>query len=137
MSIKNILNKAKNFILDWVWQLPQNALGALFKKVLIMNDAIWDSLNNENQHCIVYVTYVDGAVSLGKYIFVSAEYDNLYYIIAHEKGHSVQSKYLGPLYLIVIGLPSVIWKLIHKKLVPNKNYYWFYTEAWANKIAKI
>lgn len=27
--------------------------------------------------------------------------------------------------------------MIHKKLFHNKDYYWFYTERWANKLAVI
>lgn len=53
---------------------------------------------------------------------------------SHEVGHSVQSLYLGPLYLLVIGLPSIIWAgIIYPRI--GGNYYSFYTESWANKIS--
>lgn len=46
----------------------------------------------------------------------------------HEFGHTIQSRYLGPLYLFVIGLPSVISALtIYHERMP-----W---ERWADKLA--
>jgi hypothetical protein len=58
--------------------------------------------------------------------------------IQHELGHSIQSLILGPLYLIVIGLPSWIWFTWYNNGKDKRvSYYWFYTEAWANKLAKI
>ena len=54
----------------------------------------------------------------------------------HEYGHSIQSKILGPLYLLVIGLPSIIWAGLFEKY-RNKHkisYYSFFTEKWANKL---
>ena len=54
----------------------------------------------------------------------------------HELGHHKQSLILGPLYLIVIGIPSLIHAWLWN---PNsgKSYYDFYTEHWANKLSKI
>mgnify|MGYP006982744016 CR=1 FL=1 len=43
---------------------------------------------------------------------------------------------LGPLYLIIIGIPSISWAGL-RRLIPalkKINYYWFYTENWANKL---
>lgn len=55
---------------------------------------------------------------------------------SHEYGHTIQSLLLGPLYLIVIGLPSLVWsrwkrfiRLRREKGIP---YFWFYTERWAD-----
>lgn len=45
-----------------------------------------------------------GGVSLGCFIFVSTRS-----LCAHEYGHTIQCLILGPLYWIVIALPSVIW----------------------------
>jgi hypothetical protein len=50
-----------------------------------------------------------GAVSLGQYIFIFSDYgkDEMR-IIKHEYGHTRQSHILGPLYLLVVGVPSII-----------------------------
>lgn len=55
--------------------------------------------------------------------------------IQHESGHVKQSKILGPLYLLVIGLPSIVHAAMHRTVCKNPNYYHFYTEKWANKLA--
>lgn len=59
-------------------------------------------------------------------------------VLDHEMGHWYQSILLGPLYLPVIGLPSVLHALWFQRLSagarrsdPNA-YYRFYTEAWAD-----
>lgn len=66
--------------------------------------------------------------------------------IKHEYGHQLQSYILGPLYILVIGLPSGLWcwfiqdwvnKIRKKKNKPELDYYWFYTESWANKLGKV
>lgn len=61
--------------------------------------------------------------------------------ITHEYGHSMDSRLWGPLYLLVIGLPSGLHLLVRrwfKARFPSlENYYDFYTERRANKKAGI
>ena len=75
--------------------------------------------------------------SLSLYIFVSQDYKDLTYVIKHESGHVKQSKILGPLYLLVIGLPSIIHAALHHYVCKNPDYYHFYTERWANKLGGV
>ena len=130
-----VLRAIKNFFMDWIWQLPQNLIGFGYK--LFIYEDILDHLTNTSEHYTVYLKETDGGVTLGKYIFVYKKFNNLPYVVQHESGHVKQSKILGPLYLIIIGIPSLLWASTHRSLAPNKNYYWFYTEAWANKLAGI
>ena len=115
----------KNIIL-FLWQLPQNLVGfllSLFCKKAILYDKKVYLWNFEKR-----------GLSLGSFVFVSLSTTE--FQVMHEYGHNKQSYYLGWLYLIIIGLPSLFWCLIHK-LKPFKkiNYYSFYTEKWANKLA--
>lgn len=76
-----------------------------------------------------------GAISLSRFIFADdACYQSA--IIKHEYGHTLQSKQLLILYLLVIGLPSLTWNRLFRRyrLRNNKSYYSFYTESWANKL---
>ena len=89
------------------------------------------------------------SVSLGLFIFVSA---NPYYrgiptkeetasrLLVHEYGHTIQSLILGPLYLIVTGLPSIVWASVPglRKMRRKKqmSYFAFYTERWANHLGE-
>lgn len=54
--------------------------------------------------------------------------------IHHEYGHTRQSLYLGWLYLLIIGLPSITWAWLHSsfKCFSTVSYYDFYTEKWAD-----
>ena len=55
-------------------------------------------------------------------------------IVSHEaEGHVVDSYILGPLYLLIIGLPS----LLHATFGFTKKYYDFYTERLANYHANL
>ena len=64
-------------------------------------------------------------------------------VIKHECGHVKQSKILGPLYLLVIGIPSILHAWLNKyiRMLLEEwrayNYYHFYTEKWANKFMGI
>lgn len=130
-----MLDKIKYFLLDWIWQLPQNIIALIYKRYV--RDSITSIEFNDSLHYIICRKTVEGNVSLGKYIFVRKGIRNISYVIQHESGHCKQSKMLGPLYLFVIGIPSVCWLLFHKKFMKDKSYYWFYTERWANKLAGI
>ena len=89
-------------------------------------------------------TSIKGGLSLGAFNFLQKGYyrNPSKYVtktILHTKGHSKQSRILGPLYLLVIGLPSVIWEALRTcfKYFRKKDYYSFYTEKWADKLAGV
>ena len=104
--------------------------------------------NHSSYHGAVVTEWKHGgSISLGMFLFVSVknreistaeEYDRL---VAHEYGHSIQSLILGPLYLIIIGIPSFLWAAVpaFRKMRRERNisYYSFYTESWANALGKI
>ena len=56
-------------------------------------------------------------------------------LLVHEYGHTIQSLILGPLYLIMIGIPSTLWGFLFAKKRYEKQipYCAFFTENWANK----
>lgn len=70
-------------------------------------------------------------VSLGLFVFLQQKYfgDKLAY--RHEWGHQIQSLILGPLYLLVIGLPSAITNLF-KTYDTNIKYFNYPWEHWAD-----
>ena len=132
----------KNILL-YIWQLPQNIIGGivlLFCKLFYgINECIyyiWES-NKETQYKYFVCKKFPGGISLGNHIIVNSDRD---LTVKHEIGHSIQSKYLGPLYLFVIGIPSIVWAgLYGTKLFPYKEngYYEFYTERWAEQLGKV
>lgn len=54
-------------------------------------------------------------------------------LVIHEYGHTIQSLILGPLYFLLVGLPSVIWGMVKK---PEWSYFSFYSEKWANRLGE-
>lgn len=61
-------------------------------------------------------------------------------LLVHEYGHTIQSLILGPLYLPIVGVPSVIWlktpRLSRRRHDAQSSYYAFYTERWANRLGE-
>lgn len=115
-------------ILLWIWQLPQNIIGVLMKTFLSIN--CFGTVKDVNY----YVTdSIKGGVTLGEYIFLGARASTKQLTKYHEYGHVRQSRMLGPVYLLVIGLPSIIRAWLNW----YKDYYKFYTESWADKLGGI
>ena len=129
------------YLFQWTWGIVQNIAGlALFlanitKKHYRFNGAVVTEWN-----------YRRGSVGLGMFIFVSVPKQGgdpaaIEMVTRHEYGHTLQSVILGPLFLPVIGLPSLLWCalpcFVNYRRKNNVSYYRFYTESWANKLAKI
>lgn len=121
-------------ILLYVWQLPQNLLGLLFLLVLCPVEEVRDT-----GYAKVYRSHrMSGGISLGQYAFVSMVSAMDEKAIMHEGvGHPRQSRMLGPLYLLVIGLLSLLWARLGDRIAPGKSYYWFYTEKWADRLGGV
>ena len=127
------MNKIVKFITDWIWQLPQNLLGVLWKLIKKYNITIFISNEDiESVEANAYLINGKGGVTLGKYIFISQTYTDQTHVIRHECGHVKQSKILGPLYLIVIGIPSILHAWLNNYIgcceKHEEGYYHFYTE---------
>jgi hypothetical protein len=127
MTIKSLIQTA--------WQLPQNLAGMITKK--IFKTTQYTTYKDTN----VYLYKLKQGVSLGNYIFLpqNIAQNKVQQYIKHEYGHTVQSKYLGWFYLLVIGIPSVVWS-VHFKFHGKKNgvnYYDFWTEKWADKLGEV
>ena len=123
--MKKIGNYIKKFI-KWIWQFPQNILALCIESTLCQ--AAYRAGKIEGNTIIVNVA-LPSAMSLGNYIFINTLSSQK--SIQHECGHSKQSDILGPLYLIVIGIPSLLHNIVHylcSKIGIKWNYYSFYTE---------
>ena len=89
-----------------LWQLPQIIAARIYRLFLgkpIMKYKYPDS------DITVFIKKSRDSVSLGDTIFISRKSQFNTNTIRHEYGHTKQSKYLGWLYLIVIGIPSITY----------------------------
>ncbi|MBR5950745.1 MAG: hypothetical protein IKZ87_04850 [Actinomycetaceae bacterium] len=102
------------------------------------------------------VTYWNkrGALSLGLFLFLphssyidysrssltAEEIARKKKLHEHEYGHSVQSLFLGPLYLFCIGIPSLVWAgfppLARQWREGKRDYYSFFTERLADYLSR-
>lgn len=115
-------------ILLYLWQLPQNIAGLI---VLASNARTLKK--HDGYYTVKHLD--DRAISLGKYLIFDSDRTVTEINLKHEQGHQKQSLYLGWLYLILIGLPSFLANLIHRKI--NFDYYSTPWEAWADKLGKV
>ncbi|MBE5760733.1 MAG: hypothetical protein E7334_01900 [Clostridiales bacterium] len=119
-------------LLECTWGLPQTVLGFILfiKNRNCAHDVYRGSIRTHWNH--------KGGISLGLFIFVNKESRDIEEISSHEFGHTVQSLFLGPFYLIAVGLPSFIWcnlsffkKRRKEKSIP---YSALYCEKWADAL---
>ncbi len=119
------------FTLLFLWQLPQNMVALL---ILLFSKS--EGMIAYRHFCFALKTKLPqkaSGVSLGSFALVSPDCAHDEETVRHElDGHTVDSKIFGPLYLFVIGLPSVL-HLLHYDGCSDYND--FYTERWANRHA--
>ena len=141
LSNKKVRNPKKVMsLIQWTWGLPQTILGALVVFVVLPKATRTSIFRG------IRVLTVDApiGVSLGAFIILTE--DASAESLVHEYGHCIQSAILGPLYLILVGLPSAlrvgISFLRYKVLKHNpgsivKWYYGGYPEKWADKLGGV
>ena len=132
--------KIVSFLLAFTWELPQTLVALVFMlffktQGIAGNSRIW------RVHFSSFLT----CASLGEFIFFAKRFvggPSWEETVRHETGHSVQSRIFGPLYLILIALPSSIWNLLSR--MDNRAGRWFaghyYDTPWehgANVLGKV
>lgn len=120
------------YFVQFTWGLPVNAISGL---IYLFMRKKYRTERFKN----AFITYIPGnwgGLSLGLFIFMAegkAEgWTNNTKI--HEYGHTIQCLLLGPLYWVVVALPSAIWCNFFENYRKKNNvsYYKLYCESWAN-----
>lgn len=106
----------------YLWQLPQVLLGYIMLAVLRLQGRVRLVLTSENGVQVWASRKMRGAISLGM-LTIHSPYELAPNDIRHELGHTAQSRLLGPLYLPIIGLPSLLhaWLWHPKPTTPAQN----------------
>lgn len=141
------MKKFLYFIWQCTWGILQTTLGFIVFLLHIGDKHYF-------YHGSIVTEWSDkSSVSLGLFVFVTKEpyfYDKLKdkytmeelsaRLLVHEYGHTIQSLILGPLYLIVIGIPSTLWGFLpyynKKRKEQGLSYFSFFTEKWANHLGE-
>ena len=120
---------------QWTWGLSVNLVGGV--AYLICKYVKKYDTDRVGYAYIVLIPWDQGGLSLGLFIFMKKDHPRenwTYNTRIHEYGHTWQYLLLGPLYWLVIAIPSAIWcncfDGYRKK--NNVSYYKLYCEAWAN-----
>ena len=116
----------------FIWQLPQIVVAAVLRMLYRTGRPV--ARVNEIK---IYTWKLSQGISLGNTIIVGTHKSPR--MIRHEYGHTKQSKVLGPLYLILIGLPSIVWAgivypLLKKHFPGRFTYESFFIESMATKL---
>ncbi|MDR1956480.1 MAG: hypothetical protein LBQ30_06455 [Treponema sp.] len=128
--------------LGFVWQIPQHVLAFLVYGYL---KCLGNHITKEYYRGKTLYRFDKSwfGVALGQYIFLHNRCG--LEAIAHEFGHCRQSMLFGPLYLIVIGIPSAVgnnlWDRVFHQAWPSKRrqqwYYSRYPERWADVLGGV
>jgi hypothetical protein len=124
------------YIIHWTWCLPQSLLGLIIYIYLRIIERPL-RFRYRSGTLMVRTRALGGGLSLGYFIF-SYDYpadtrntERQERMDLHEWGHILQGFLLGPLYLLIIGLPSAVW--FHTYRRTGKEYSRLYTEKWADR----
>lgn len=127
----------------FIWEFPQNMLGLLVFVIMKNRQKI---IRTENDNHRLFIETRNTGVSLGMFILWTPEGNRFPHLKndcrMHEFGHSKQSAMLGPMYLLVVGIPSVARvfyrKWYYKKYgISWKNYYSAFPENWADNLGGV
>lgn len=119
-------------MLQVLWGFPQTMVGLAIRLAL-------RGPRKRYAYRTAFVTEwsIDEGLCLGLFIFVPQNCTRA--LLAHEYGHTIQSLILGPLYLPIVVLPSLVWaglpRLQNYRSSHRYSYYRFYTERWANLLS--
>jgi len=121
------MKKAFFSVLLYAWQLPQNLLGEIL--ALCYGARKGRDYRGARLH---FSDTIPGGISLGRHIILNTCYLHDEEEIRHEWGHTRQSLRLGWLYLIVVGIPSILWACRRRR-----DYFSFWTERWADRLGGV
>lgn len=138
--IFKLMESPMGLVLLKFWQLPQSVIGTIVQYVYmhLNGESIQVGVPLMKEHpnyliAVVLSSRMQGGISLGDTITLPHSYSCT--TMVHEKGHCLQSMLLGWFYLPIIGLPSILWASWHTLTKSKRDYYSFFTERWANKLA--
>ena len=125
-------------LIFWIWCLPQSLLGLILYVFYVLRKKTGSMKKYKLVKIIFVFSGIFSGASLGAFILLNENFENDEKTIKHEYGHTVQGFILGPLYLVIIGLPSFcrnIWWRIKK--LSAIDYYRGYPENWADKLGGV
>lgn len=137
MPICSEMKRLLYVLCQWTWGLPQNLVGLGFFLFYRLRGCPHFSY----QGAVVTIwTNHTGSMSMGRYLFLEPSWTPKDHdLLAHEYGHTIQSLFFGPLYLLTVGLPSVLWAglpCFRNMRRKGRSYYSVYPEKGATRLGQ-
>ena len=140
------MKKFAYILIQCTWGIIQTVLGLI---VFFMNIKAKHFMYHG---AVVTVVKAPSSVSLGMFVFVTEvpmedkriknkipNEELPQRLLVHEYGHTIQSLIFGPLYVIVMGIPSTLWGFLpcfQRKREKEYSYFSFFTERFANYLGE-
>ena len=140
------MKKFAYILIQCTWGIIQTVLGLI---VFFMNIKAKHFMYHG---AVVTVVKAPSSVSLGMFVFVTEvpmedkriknkipNEELPQRLLVHEYGHTIQSLIFGPLYVIVMGIPSTLWGFLpcfQRKREKGHSYFSFFTERFANYLGE-
>ena len=140
------MKKILYIVIQCTWGIIQTSLGFIIFLINIKNKHYF------YHGAIITERKVKSSVSLGMFVFTTTnpmkdkriknripDEELSKRLLVHEYGHTIQSLIFGPLYLIVMGIPSTLWGFLpcfQKKRNSGVSYFSFFTEKFANYLGE-
>lgn len=127
------MQRALALLWQFMWGLPQNMVGGVLYACLFPK-------HRHGTYRTAFVTEwsLDSGLSLGAFIFAPQGMNKA--LVVHEYGHTLQSLLLGPFYVPMIVVPSLVWAGLPActrfRERRHYSYYRFFCERWANRLAR-
>ena len=137
MPICSEMKRLLYVLCQWTWGLPQNLVGLGFFLFYRLRGCPHFSY----QGAVVTIwTNHTGSMSMGRYLFLEPSWTPKDHdLLAHEYGHTIQSLFFGPLDLLTVGLPSVLWAglpCFRNMRRKGRSYYSVYPEKGATRLGQ-
>lgn len=137
--MKNAVCRFLYWLLQLTWGILQNLLGLFLWLILTV-------LKPCRKRFVYHGAFVSQwrlkfSMGLGLFIFYGHEgAPDAAEVLVHEYGHTIQSVILGPLFVLVIGIPSLCWAFLpcFVRMRKKRNIYYLdaYCESWANRLGE-
>lgn len=98
-------------ILAILWQLPQMIVGLV---VLLVNFKSVKKITDSVKPYYQVKRLGNSGLTCGELLIIDSDKKITDDLILHEYGHQIQSRRLGWLYLIIIGIPSAIGNIVYR-----------------------
>jgi len=127
------LKRLMYLLLQLTWGVAQNVVGLLC--------FLWTLITGRGRsvrlfHGAVVTNWtLRSSMGMGLFVFFGhGRSARAREILVHEYGHTLQSAALGPLFLPLVGVPSLLWAAAYgpRRRRKGSSYYDFYTEKWAS-----